>query len=320
MRVFVTGATGFIGSAVIRELIASGHEVIGLARSEAASKSLIAHGAKAHRGTIEDLECLRRGAKAADGAIHLAYFHAFSHASLSMRMRVMFGGAPSGIVSRFMAAAVKTDRRAIETIALALNGSDRPIVVAFPTMALTPGRLATEESSADPKSVGGPRALSEVTTMKLSTQKVRASLVRLPPSVHGNGDHGLVWSLINTARKKGFSAYVGNGQNRWAAVHQSDAAHLFTLALENGAAGAKYHAVAEQGMPFRQIAEIIGEHLKVPVVSKSPKEAEKIFGFLAPFVSADNPVSSELTQERLGWHPEGSGLIMDLKKGGYFKS
>jgi nucleoside-diphosphate-sugar epimerase len=318
MRVFVTGATGFVGSAVVQELIRAGHDVLGLARSDAAARSLAKVGAKAHRGTIEDLECLRRGAAMADAAIHTAYFHAFSHASLSLRLRVMFGGLPSGIVSRFMRAAVETDIRAIETLGTALVGADPSLVFAFPTMAMKAGQVATEDDAADPNSAGGPRARSESALKALAGRGIRVSTVRLPPTVHGDGDHGLVWSLIQTARKKGFSAYVGEGRNRWGAVHRHDAARLFRLALEKGTPGSRYHAVAEEGMPFRRIAEVIGRHLDVPVVGKSQQEAASVFSFLAPFVATDNPVSSALTQQRLGWTPTGPDLLHDLEKGTYF--
>ena len=259
MRVFVTGATGFIGSAIVTELIGAGHQVIGLARSEASAKRLAEAGAEAHRGTIEDSESLRGGAVKADGAVHAAFFHAFGHASLATRLGVLFGGSPSGIFPRFMAAAVEVDRRAIETIGAALAGSDRAIVIAAPTMSLTPGRLATEKDAPDPDAVGGPRALAEETALATaSSVGVRASLVRLPPTVHGDGDTGFMPNLIGSARKTGVSAYVGEGANRWGAVHRLDAARLFRLALENGTDGARYHGVAEEGVPFRAIAEVIG--------------------------------------------------------------
>lgn len=319
MRVFVTGATGFVGSAIVQELLCAGHQVLALARSDDAARSLTSAGAEVCRGTIEDLDCVRRGAAAADGAIHTAFFHSFSHASLSTRLRVIFGGTPSGIVARFMQAAVDADKRAIETIGGALSGADRALVVAFPTMAMTAGHPATEDDRADPKSVGGLRARSEEALIALARRGVRASIVRLPPSVHGAGDRGLVWRLINTARKKGFSAYVGDGRNRWAAVHRLDAARLFRLALENGTPGSRYHAIAEEGTPFREIAATIGRHLNVRVVSKSAQEAASLFSFLAPFVSADNPVSSALTQKHLGWTPRGPGLLQDLEEGSYFQ-
>lgn len=319
MKVFITGATGFIGSAIVKELISAGHGVVGLARSEASARSLVAVGAQVHRGTIEDLDCLRRGAAAADGVIHTAYFHAFSHASLSMRLRVMFGGSPSSIVMRFMGAAAETDRRALETLGKALAGPDRPLVAAFGTMAMKPGRLATEEEAFDPHSVGSRRGATEDTMQSLASLGVRATVIRLPPLVHGEGDRaGFAPQLIAIARKKGESAYVGDGQNRWPAVHRLDAARLFQLALEKGSAGATYHAVAEEGIPFQDIAEVIGRRLNVPVVGKSLKEVAGQSSWLASFVANDNPASSKLTQERLGWSPTHVGLIPDLDRPGYF--
>ncbi|MGC1671687.1 MAG: SDR family oxidoreductase [Candidatus Acidiferrales bacterium] len=313
MRVFVTGATGFIGSAVVKELIGAGHQVLGLARSDAGAKSLTAAGAQAHRGSLEDLESLHSGAAACDGAIHTAFFHAFSHASMSTRLGVMFGGSPSGIFARFVDSAIETDRRAIEELGTALRGDDRPLVIAFATMALTPGHLATEEDAYNPKAVGGLRGESENVVLALASRGVRASVLRLPPSVHDQVKQGFVTRAFDIARKKRVSAYIGDGRNRWPAVHRPDAANLFRLALEKGAAGARYHAVAEEGIPFRDIAGAIGRRLNVPVVAKSPEEAAKHFGFLADFVAADNPVSSKLTQEQLGWRPTQSPLLADLE-------
>lgn len=299
MKVFVTGATGFIGSAVVSELLEAGHKVVGLARSDKSAAALTAAGAEVHRGALDDLDSLRSGAAAADGVIHLAYIHEFSHASISTRLGIMFGGSPRGIVSRFMAAAAGADRRAIETLGTALAGPDRALVVAFPTMALSPGRLATEKDTPDRRAAGRPRSPSEEAALAMASRGVRASMVRLPPVVHGAGDRGLIPRLIGIARKSGVSAYVGDGHNRWPAVHRLDAAHLFRLALEKGEAGARYHAVAEEGVPILDIANVIGRRLKVQVAAKSPKEVARHFGWLAPFLSADNPVSSALTQELL---------------------
>ncbi len=320
MQVFVTGATGFIGSAIVRELIDAGHQVVGLARSDAAAQSLKAVGARVHRGTLEDLESLRRGAAAAEGAIHTAFFHEFTHASLTTRLRVMFGGRPGAIVSRFLAAAVETDKRAITTIGRSLAGPDRSLVVACGTMSLRPGHLATEEDAPDPSAVGAFRA-SEAATLEMNSFGVRASVVRLPPVVHGEGDgHGFAPRLIAIARKKGVSAIVGDGRNRWPSVHRLDAAHLFRLALEKGSAGGRYHAIADEGVPFRTIAEVIGRRLNVPVVSKSPDEAAKHFSWLGTLLPVDNPTSSALTREWLGWHPSGPALLPDLDGAWYFKT
>ena len=319
MRVFVTGATGFIGSAVVKELVEGGHEVIGLARSDTAAASLAKAGATPHRGAVEDLDSLRRGAAGADGAIHTAFFHEFSHASVATRLRVMLGGSPRGIVNRFMAAALGADRNAITAIGEALTGPDRALVAAFGTMAMTPGRLATEEDQVDPDAAGGPRGATERAVSDLAARGVRASVLRLPPVVHGDGDHaGFIPRMIRAARKNKVSGYPGDGRNRWPAVHRLDAAHLFVQALEKGDAGARYHAVAEQGIPVADIAAAIGRGLDVPVASATPEQVAKRYGFLAPFLGADNPVSSTLTQNRLGWEPTRRALLDDLQYGDYF--
>ena len=298
MRVFVTGATGFIGSAIVKELIAAGHAVVGLARSDAAAASLLGAGAEVHRGSLEDLESLRGGASAADGVIHTAFIHDFSN----------------------LAAAGKTDNVAIETLGAALAGSGRPLVVTSGIALLTPGRLGREEDAADTGSGAGHRLASEKTALSMASRGVRASLVRLPPSVHGDGDHGFVPALIGIARRAGASAYVGDGQNRWPAVHRLDAAHLFRLALEKGSAGAKFHGVADEGVPVRQIAEVIGRRLGLPVVAKSPEEAAGHFGWIAHFLGIDCPASSARTRNELGWRPEQPGLLADLDREAYFEA
>jgi nucleoside-diphosphate-sugar epimerase len=318
MRVFVTGATGFIGFAIVKELIESGHQVIGLARSEASGKKLAAVGARVHLGNVEDLDCLRQAASVADGAIHTAFYHKISHMPLGTRLRVMLGGAPSGIVQRFLGAAVATDRRAIETIGESLPGTDRPLVAAFGILGMRQGRLATEDETYDPAFIGAPRSQTEDTLLEMASRGVRTSAIRLSPIVHGAGDHGFAPQLIQIARKKKESGYVGDGLNRWPSVHRLDAARLFRLALENGPAGGTYHGVAEEGIPFLDIAGLIGRRLNVPVVSKSPAEAAKQFGFLGPFVSRDTPASSKLTQQRLGWKPTHPGLLADLDQADYF--
>jgi nucleoside-diphosphate-sugar epimerase len=298
MRVFVTGATGFIGSAVVRELIAAGHQVTGLARSDSAAAALAAAGAEVHRGSLEDPASLGSGAAAADGVIHTAYIHDFS-------------------ASNDAAAYARIDRRAIETIGEALAGSGRPLVVATGVVH-TPGRPATEEDDA-PDNPAYPR-VSEPVALSFAGRGVRVSVVRLPLSVHGEGDHAFIPALIGIARATGRSGYVGDGSNRWAAVHRLDAAHLFRLALETAPAGARLHAVGDEGVPFRDIADVIGRHLGLPVTALQPAEAQDHFGLFALFASMDAPASAALTRERFGWQPVHPGLLPDLDEGHYFKT
>jgi nucleoside-diphosphate-sugar epimerase len=322
MRVFVTGATGFIGSAIVKELIDAGHQVTGLARSDASAKKLDDLGAQSVRGDIEDLDVLRKAAANSQGVVHTAFYHKLTHMKLHKRLGVLLGGGPSGIVGRFLAAAVGADRRALETLGKALTGPDRPLVAAFGTLyvQIKPGAVATEDDTFDPNSAGAERGKTEATMWALASSGIRTSIVRLPPVVHGVGDRGgFAPMLFQIAQKKKESGYVGDGSNRWPAVHRLDAARLFRLALENGTAGATYHAVGEEGVPFKRIAEVLAKRLNVPVVSKSPEQAAKQFSFLAPFIPIDNPASSQLTQERLGWKPIQPEVISDLSKAAYFE-
>lgn len=324
MRVFVTGATGFIGSAVVKELTAAGHSVTALARSEESAQALSAKGIQPHPGNLGDMESLRSAASAADGVIHLAFMHALEQVPFPQRLRIFFGGLPTGIISRFLAVSAEADRRAIDAIGAALKGSGRPLVTTFGTVGLShvgfrAGNPATERDEVDPLSAGISRAKNEEAVESWASLGVRATIVRLAPSVHGEGDNGFVPQLIQIARKSGLSAYVSDGQNRWPAVHRLDAARLFRLALENGVAGTRYHGVGDEGIPFRSIAEVIGRRLNIPVTSIPAKDAPKQFSFLAGFVATDNPSSSGLTRAQLGWEPTGPGLLVDLNGPSYFK-
>jgi nucleoside-diphosphate-sugar epimerase len=291
MKVFVTGASGFVGSAVVPELLQAGHQVLGLARSDASAQALLAAGAEVLRGDLTDLDSLKRGAAAADGVIHLAFIHDFS---------------------QYQSAAA-TDHQAIAAMGSVLAGSSRPLVVTSGLAGFEAGRLATEHD----EPTAGART-SEQAMLALVPQGVRASAVRLAPSVHDTGDHGFVPYLIQVARQKGEAAYIGDGSNRWPAVHRLDAARLFRLALEHGTAGARYHGVADEGLAFRDLAAIIGRHLNVPVVSKSVEEAPEHFGWMARFAALDMAGSSALTQQWLGWQPTHPGLLADLQQGHYF--
>ena len=296
MKVFVTGATGFIGTAIVQELINAGHQVLGLARSEASAQKLTDAGAEVHHGDLEDIESLRSGAAAADGVIHVGFVHDFSRLQEICRI----------------------DKTAIETIGDVLAGSNRPLIVASGTALVSPGQIATEDIL-PPVSPGWPRA-SEQTADGVAAKSVRASAIRLSPSVHGFDDkHGFVPILVNIAREKGISAYIGDGANRWNAVHRLDAAHLFRLALENEAPAARYHASAEEAITVKSIAEAIGKELNLPVVSITPEAAAEHFGWFAHMAAIDCPASSDWTQQALNWKPTGPALLKDIANGIYTK-
>jgi nucleoside-diphosphate-sugar epimerase len=305
MRVFVTGASGWIGSAVIPELIAAGHDVIGLARSDASAAAVAATGAEALRGTLLNLDALRAAAAASDGVIHLAFQH-----------DIAFSG-------RFQEAA-DTDRRAVDALAETLAGSGRPLVIASGTTGVALGRVATERDghdlSASEHLAGGPRtrATTAERVLSLAARDVRSSVLRLPPTVHGDGDHGFMAALVAIARQRGVSGYIDDGSNRWAAVHRLDAAKLFRLALEKATAGSTLHAIADEGVPIRDVAEVIGRHLHMPTVAVPRDAAGQHFGWLADFLAMDTPASSARTRELLEWEPTQPGLIEDLDQGHYF--
>lgn len=294
MRVFVTGATGFIGTAIVQELIKTGHTVLGLSRSDASAAKLIAAGAEVHPGDLEDLESLRTGAADADGVIHAGFIHDFS---------------------RFKEVC-EVDKVAIDTISEVLAGSDRPLIITSGTALVSPGILAKEDNIT-PSNPDSPR-ISEQGVEVAVSRGVRAAAIRLSPSVHGEGDlHGFIPILINAAREKGISAYVGEGLNHWSAVHRLDAARLYRLAIENAAPDKRYHGVGEEAISFKTIAEAIGKLLNLPVVSIAPEKAAEYFGMFAGFATIDCPASSKLTQSWLNWQPGQATLLADLENGVY---
>jgi len=295
MKVFVTGATGFIGTAVVPELIGAGHRVVGLTRSDAGADALRRLGAEVHRGELSDVEGLAAAARAADGVIHLAFIHDFHR----------------------YAQANEADRGAIRAMTRALEGSGKPFVGTSGTLMLPPGRVGTEKDG--PQSADHhPRIAAEGLVLGAADRGVRASIVRLSPTVHGRGDHGFVPFMIKLARQRGVAPYIGDGSNRWPAVHRLDEARLFRLVLEKAAPGTRFHGVAEEGIPMREIAEAIGRGLGVPVRGIGEKTAEEHFDWMSRFVGIDNPASSAITRETLGWKPENPGLLTDLREGGYF--
>jgi nucleoside-diphosphate-sugar epimerase len=291
MRVFVTGASGWIGSATVPQLVNGGHEVVGLARSEASAAAIDATGAAVHRGTLEDLDSLRKGAGDADAVIHLAFIHDFTQ----------------------MEANAQVDRRAVEAMGAVLEGSDRPLVIASGIGALGGGGVRSERDTRDVRHPLRARGETEAFALSLADRGVRSSSVRLPPTVHGDGDHGFMATLVTVARDKGVAAYVGDGANRWPAVHRLDAARLFCLALDGAPAGTALLGVAEEGIALRHVAEVIGHRLGVPVVSIAPEDAIEHFGWLGMLLGVDLPASSAITQELLGWSPVQVGLLGDLE-------
>jgi nucleoside-diphosphate-sugar epimerase len=306
MRVFVTGASGWIGSAVVPELIGAGHHVIGLARSDASAAALTAAGVEVRSGTLDDLDSLRDAAAESDGVIHLAFKHDLA-----------FTGDYQG--------AADADRRAVEIFGDALAGSNRPLVIASGTLGVAPGRVATELDGHDldeGAAASGPAARHATAefVLSLASRGVRSSVMRLPPTNHGDGDNGFMATLVAIARNKGVSGYVGDGSNRWPAVHRLDSARLFRLAVESAPAGSTLHAVADEGVPIREIAEVIGRHLDVPVKAIAPEDAGEHFSWLGGFLGLDSPASSVLTRELLGWEPTHAGLIADLDEGHYYQS
>ncbi|MCE0762738.1 SDR family oxidoreductase [Pseudonocardia kujensis] len=296
MRVFVTGASGWIGAAAVRELRRAGHQVVGLARSDAAAAAVAALGAEVHRGDLDDLDGLSAGAADSDGVVHLAYHHDFTQ----------------------MAAAARMDLAAIEAIGRVLEGTGRPLVIASGVAGLAPGRVATERDDADP--AAHPRIANAAATLALADRGVRPVVVRFAPTVHGAGDHGFVARLVDIAREKGVSAHVGDGSNRWPAVHRHDAGALVRLAVEQAPAGSVLHAVAEEGVPARAIAEAIGRGLDLPVAAVPAEQAAAHFGWLGGFFALDCPASNVQTRAQLGWEPTGPGLLEDLGEGHYFRT
>ncbi|GAB2685724.1 SDR family oxidoreductase [Mucilaginibacter koreensis] len=298
MRVFVTGASGFVGSAIVEELLNAGHQVLGLARSDESARKIIAAGAAVHQGSIYDLDSLRSGAAAADAVIHTAFNHDFSKYKENC----------------------ETDRKAIEAMGDAITGTSKPMVITSGTALLSLGRPVTEQDKPLADSTIIPRVASEEAAAAITLKGVNVSVVRLPPSVHGEGDHGFVPMLIDIAREKGVAAYIGEGLNNWAGVHRVDAARLYRLIIEQSTSPATYHCVADEAVPFKEITQIIAKHLNMQAVSITPEQATEHFGWLAHFAGIDSPASSQWTQLKLGWEPQQPGLIADIDSVAYFKT
>ncbi len=304
MKVFVTGASGWIGSAVVPELLNAGHQVVGLARSDASAQRLRAAGAIVHHGDVDDPDGLATAAADSDGVIHLAFQH-----------EVAWSGN--------FAAAAAADRRAVEAMGAALAGSERPFVLASGMLGMKVGQTATEDDGLVPSAAvranpAGRRAATALFTLSLAGIGVRSSVLRFPPTVHGDGDHGFMATFVAIARQRGVSAYVGDGMNRWPAVHRSDAARLTRLAVEAAPAGSVLHAVGDEGIPICEIAEVIGRHLEVPTTSLAPADAASHFAHLGHFVALDNPATAAITRELLAWEPTGPSLLEDLEQGHYY--
>ena len=305
MRIFVTGASGWIGSAVVPELLGAGHEVVGLARSDASARRLEATGAIVQRGDVDDADGLGKAAAESDGVVHLAFQH-----------EVAFSGG--------FAAAAAADRQAVEAMGAALAGSDRPFVLASGMVGLAIGRGATENDGLVPSdevraNPAGLRSATALFTLSLRGTGVRSSVLRFPPTVHGDGDHGFISILVSTARQHGVAGYVGDGANRWPAVHRSDAARLTRLAVESAPAGSVLHAVGDEGVPFREIAGAMARHLDLPTTSISPADAVEHFGFMGRFAGLDSPATATITRELLGWEPNGPTLLDDLGQDYYYR-
>ena len=323
MRVFVTGASGWIGRSLVRELLAAGHTVVGLARSDKSAAALQRAGVTPHRGSLQDPDSLRAAAASSDAVVHLAYIHAFSDFSVAQRLRIVLGGLLRlnimGAYGDMMTATDEQNQRALADGLASSGRSDCPLIVVFGTMGMKAGQVCTEQDRPDSSfTMGWARARSEETLLAMASPAVRPVVVRLPPTVHGDGDKGLLKAAIDADRKAGRVAVVDGGANRWSAVHVDDAAHLLHLALQRGQSGVTYHAVAEEGVPMKDIAVVVGRKLGVPVADVERSAFDKQFGILSTFYAKDNPASAAWTQQQLGWTPKGPTLLQDLERDSYY--